>query len=68
MSVLRSRIGVAGSFEPDYSLVGARLQKMHSPYPSIPKGEVRIARVETDCLLCQRDHLIDRPCQPFAPA
>src|SRR5689334_20762518 len=55
-----SRIGVAPFFEPDDSLVRTRLQKMDCAYPSIPIGDVGIARVEADCLLCERDDLIDR--------
>ena len=63
-----SGIGVAPFFEPDDRLVGARLPKIHRTYPSIAISDERIAGVEADCLLCERDDLIDRPGEPFALA
>ena len=64
----KSRTGVARLFEPEDRLISMRLQQMYVPNPLIPNGDSRIARAEADGLLDERDHLLYRPGQEFAPA
>src|ERR1700730_15721765 len=64
----QSPIRAARLFEPDYRLLGARLQQMHHPDPPIPKADGRIAGTKPDALLLERDRLLYRPCIELAPA
>jgi hypothetical protein len=62
------RIGVARFFESVNRLVVARLQQVYNPNPSIPIVDGGLARAKADGSLDDRDHLLYRPGQEFAPA
>jgi hypothetical protein len=53
--------GVARLFQPYNRLIDVRLQQMCVPYPAIHTAGVRIARVEAEGLLLQRDYLLYGP-------
>src|SRR5215472_16216550 len=62
------RHGAARFFEPDYRLVGVRLQQMRGSNQVVERADAGIARAEANGLLDERDHLLYRPGVELAPA
>jgi hypothetical protein len=55
-------------FEPEDRPVGARLQQMNATDPVLPEADELVAAAEADELLDERNYLIDRSGEQFAPA